>query len=101
MRACVVGLILAAAFAAPGFAAGDQQGTASIPPAAAVPGQDATQQDVDLEEIICKKQGPTTGSHLGNSKICMSRKRWMEQERANQREVEKIQNSASQFGGGN
>ncbi len=64
---------------------------ASSPTPAPTPGKSSTD---DLDQVVCKKIGPPTGSHLGGHTVCQTKKRWQELEQSSRDALQKAQNSA-------
>ncbi len=93
---CLAGLVFVVALAVPALADDAQP---SAPPATNVTPAPVPAQS-DLNTVVCKKLAPTTGSHLGGQRVCQTKKRWMDLEKTSQDTLDKLQGSASQFGGG-
>ena len=63
----------------------------SGPTPAPTPDKSSTQ---DLDQVVCKKIGPPTGSHLGGQTVCQIKKRWQELEQSSRDALQKAQSSA-------
>lgn len=86
MRVYLPALVLVLAFMAPAMAEGTNEQPASTATSAGT-------ADEDLNQVVCKKTGPPIGSHLGSRTVCLSKKKWQEQERTTQDALQRSQNN--------
>ncbi|MDE1940312.1 MAG: hypothetical protein KGI68_14925 [Alphaproteobacteria bacterium] len=79
-------ILFAAAVVVP-FAmhAGDTDSTA---PATRTAAQDQTSA---LDQVVCKRLPPPTGTRLGGKTVCQTRKQWLELEQNSQDMLEKVE----------
>ena len=54
----------------------------------------------DLDQVICKKIGPPTGSRIGGKTVCQTKKQWLLLETESQDTLSKAQNSSNMPAGG-
>ena len=80
-------LALSVGFALPAFA-GD---TASPPPPATPPASQTSTDTAYMNEIVCKKMPPPTGTRLGGRNICLTRAQWQNAEQRSQDTIRNVQ----------
>lgn len=75
-------VVLAPAVAAAQATAAPATPTAQATAAPAAPAASASDSSaVNLDEVVCKNQPPTTGSRLGGGRECHTVRQWNQQER--------------------
>jgi hypothetical protein len=54
----------------------------------------------DLDQVICKRLPPPTGTRLGGKTVCQTKKQWLELETNSQDTLERAQKSSGMPAGG-
>ena len=91
MRVFLPGLMLVLALLSPSLADGNSERNLVATPSAGPANE-------DLNQVVCKETGPLIGSHLGRRKICQTKKKWLEQERATQDAVQQSEHNGKPGG---
>ncbi|MBU6298284.1 MAG: hypothetical protein KGJ79_09240 [Alphaproteobacteria bacterium] len=94
-------MVFAAALTVP--LAAYAQGTANTPSPTNPPGTAVSQdQTSDLDQVICKRLPPPTGTRIGGHTVCQTKKQWLELEQSSQDTLQKAESSCGGRGcGGN
>lgn len=94
MRVLVSGLALMLTLLSPTLAAESSEQGKTPEPAAST--TDSTHDDMNT--VVCKSLGPAIGSHLGNAKLCLTKKKWLEHDALTQDTMNRALNNRTLTG---
>jgi Flp pilus assembly protein CpaB len=98
MKKSVLLMIAAVAFAAPALA--EDVVPASAPSAQAPTAQgDAPASTSSLDQVVCKKMPPPTGTRLGSRRVCQTEREWRDLMLRSQENITHSQQKGAGYGG--